>query len=282
MGTQCKRIVVLTGAELRHAFFRKYLALQPGVEILRSYCEGVEKSLQNLLRQEEGDKTWRKRHLQARDCSERDFFQLFVQTVSDQSQPVFIRKGDINLPQHVEAIHDLQPDLIIAYGCSIIRSSLLDEFEGRFVNIHLGLSPWYRGSGTNFWPLVNNEPELVGVTFMHIDAGVDTGRIIHQNRASICWGDTPHTIGNRLIRDMVKTCARLVQRFDDLIDMPPPPRPEAERYYKKKDFTEEAVIRLYENFHNGMIDRYLAEYEARVRKYPIVQNPVLMERDRAS
>lgn len=277
-----KRIVILTGAELRHDFFRRFLALQPGINVLRSYCEGTEKSLRNLVRRQQGAKSWRERHLQARDCAEQDFFRLFIETTPDRSIPCHIPKGDINLQEHVEAIRNLQPDLLVAYGCSIIRSSLLQDFAGRFVNIHLGLSPWYRGSGTNFWPLVNDEPELVGVTFMHIDAGVDTGRIIHQMRADICWADTPHTIGNRLIRDMAGIAARLVQRFDTLCEMPSPPRPSQERYYRKQDFTEEAVAQLYENFQNGMIQRYLAERLGREARCPIMQNPAILEEEAPS
>ena len=277
-----KRIVILTGAELRHDFFRRFMALQPGIEVLCTFCEGTEKSLRNILQRQQGAKDWRERHLQARERAEQDFFGLFVETAPDHSNPVFIPKGEINRQEHVETIRGLQPDLLIAYGCSIIRSSLLQDFAGRFVNIHLGLSPWYRGSGTNFWPLVNDEPELVGVTFMHIDEGVDTGRIIHQMRAAICWGDTPHMIGNRLIRDMAGECARLVQRFDQLEDMLPPPQPEQERYYRKKDFTEEAVVQLYRNFNNGMIEQYLIEQVAREARHPIVQNPALSVNEAAS
>ena len=62
------------------------------------------------------------------------------------------------------------------------------------------MSPYYRGSGTNFWPFVNNELQFIGATFMHIDEGVDTGEIIHQIRANIFHDDNIHQIGNRLIR----------------------------------------------------------------------------------
>ena len=37
------------------------------------------------------------------------------------------------------------------------------------INVHLGLSPYYKGSATNFWPFVNNELQFLGVTFMVTD-----------------------------------------------------------------------------------------------------------------
>ena len=80
-------------------------------------------------------------------------------------------------------IIDTKPDLVIAYGCSIIKEPLISIFKKKFLNIHLGLSPYYRGSATNFWPFVLNELQFVGITYMNIDSGVDTGPILHQFRA---------------------------------------------------------------------------------------------------
>ena len=52
------------------------------------------------------------------------------------------------------------------------------------------------------WPLVNNEPEYIGVTYMFIDENIDTGDIIHQIRPNLYQHDNVHTLGNRLIKDM--------------------------------------------------------------------------------
>ncbi len=43
---------------------------------------------------------------------------------------------------------------------------------------------------------------------MHIDAGVDTGEVIHQMRARVALGDSPAQIGNRLIVDMAERVCR--------------------------------------------------------------------------
>ncbi len=270
-----KRIVVLTGSELRHTFFRTHLALQEGIEIVHSYCEGSERSLGSIVAASPESSPKRSMHVAAREQSEKDFFELFLKSVNDMSNPVFLPKGDINLPEHVSAIRDCAPDAIISYGCSIISGPLLQTFPKRFVNLHLGLSPYYRGSGTNFWPLVNGEPEYVGVTFMHIDAGIDTGSIIHQERAQIFHGDTPHSIGNRLIRQMVPVTARIVHAIDALQEMPQPQIPVTERYYKKKDFSEESVVELTRRFSDGLVEMYLHESDERCARVPIVTNPAI-------
>ena len=72
------------------------------------------------------------------------------------------------------------------------------------VNIHLGLSPYYKGSATNFWPFVYNKLQFLGVTFMKIDDGVDTGEILHQFRPELKPKDTVHDVGNKLIIKMTE------------------------------------------------------------------------------
>lgn len=276
-----KRIVILTGSELRHRFVRKALALSPGIEVARTYCEGLQNSLVDMVGKRD-DSALQRAHLEARARSEEDFFGAFDAFAPDRSNPVAIDRGRINDPEHAEAVIGLKPDLLVAYGCSIIRAPLLEAFQGRFLNVHLGLSPYYRGSGTNFWPLVNGEPEFVGATFMHIDAGVDTGEIIHQMRARIFPGDTPHQIGNRLIADMARVYAAVIRSFDRLGRMPQIPVPQTERVYRKRDLTEEATAALYRAFADGLVDRYLAEREARCAAAPIVENPAVLEALRAS
>jgi methionyl-tRNA formyltransferase len=165
----------------------------------------------------------------------------------------------------------------VAYGCSLIKDPLLSEYEGRFLNVHLGLSPYYRGTGTNFWPLVNGEPEYIGATFMHIDEGVDTGEIIHQLRARVHPGDNPHDIGNRLIADVGRLYPELVRRFDELHPVEQPPEPDEEHYYRSADYSPAATAQLYENFENGLVEEYRQHRDERVADVPIVKHPVLDE-----
>lgn len=270
-----KRIIILTGSELRHIFFRKFIATSKKVQVINSYCEGLEKSLKNIVQKDGFKKDIRLKHLEAREQSERDFFELSNDSNNDYSNPINIQKGEINNHKYFQAIIDANPDLIIAYGCSIIKGPLLDKFRGRFINVHLGLSPYYRGSGTNYWPLVNEEPEYVGATFMYIDAGIDTGKIIHQIRATYSWGDTPSQIGNRLILEMSRTYLKLIIGFDRLKSVKQLPKIATEKFYKKSDYTEESVVKLYKNFENGLIRKYIAEEPERTAKVQIIRNPAL-------
>jgi hypothetical protein len=249
------------------------LALRGDVQVEATYCKGLEDSLSQVVASERGDTRMRKMHLEARLRSERFFFGSHLEAMSDCSNPIQL-DADINFPPNVQALIALQPDLVVAYGCSIIREPLLTAFEGRLLNLHLGLSPRYYGAGTNYWPLVNGEPEYVGATFMHMNAGVDTGTIIHQIRAHVERGDQPADIGNRLIMDAVPACARIVRRFDELPSVPQPPKDLAARQYRRRDYSEQSVRRLYQSF-PAVLERYLNERDEREARAPIVENPLV-------
>jgi len=272
------RIVILTGSELRHRFVRKALAASSGIDVARSYCESLTNSLVDMVDKKPIEESeFQRAHLEARARSEEDFFASFDRLVPDRSHPVEIERGRINDDACADEVEALAPDLVVAYGCSLIKGRLLQSFARRFLNVHLGLSPYYRGSGTNFWPLVNREPEFVGATFMHIDPGVDTGEIVHQMRARVLPGDSPHQIGNRLIADMVQVYAAVICNFNRLGRMPQPPVPADERVYRSRDLTEAATQKLYDNFASSLVATYLAEREIRAKAAPIVENPAVVQ-----
>ncbi len=249
------KIIILTGNETRHKFFRKTISADKRISVISSYCEGAEKSLENRVKESVNSSALEIQHVNARAQAEKDFFDSYIKNLTDMSCPKFLSKGQINDDIIVNDIIKKNPDLIICYGSSLIKSVLLEKFKGRFLNVHLGLSPYYRGSGTNIWPLINGEPGMVGATYMYIDSGIDTGHIIHQIRAEIFLGDSPHSIGNRLIKKMTFTYADIIANFEELVDEEQPK--DKGKLYLKKDFNSEACYRLYQNFNNGIVEKHL-------------------------
>lgn len=270
-------VVILTGDSLRHDYMRHSFSLAEGVEVLRTYRETSRDTLLKDAR-DEGEQI-RIKHLERRAVSEHDFFAPFTSHAPDKSNPVDIPKGSINDENRYEEIVDMDPDLLLTYGSSIIKDPLLSEYENCFLNCHLGLSPYYRGTGTNFWPLVNGEPEYVGATFHYLVEEVDAGEIIHQLRASVYPNDGPHDIGHRLIADAGRIYPAIARQFGDLQSLEQPPEPEDSHYYRSSDYNPQATRQLYSNFADGMIDKYIAEHDDRVAAAPIVEQPVLDEDD---
>lgn len=141
------------------------------------------------------------------------------------------------------------------------------------MNLHLGLSPYYRGAGTNYFPFVNNEPEYAGSTFMYLDKGIDTGEIIHQTRPIINITDSFNQLSNRFLIHSFKNYSKIVERnllfgLDDPV-INNPNKNSKRLVYKKSDFSRESVIKMYSNFQNGMLDQYLLNQKDRCNNVPI-------------
>ena len=94
---------------------------------------------------------------------------------------------------------------------------------------------------------------------MHLDEGIDTGEIIHQIRADFIVGDSPHSIGNRLIKKMTSTCCEVISSFDQLMTQVQPTF--KGKLYFVKDFDSEACSKLYSNFDSGLITKYLKNFD---------------------
>jgi phosphoribosylglycinamide formyltransferase 1 len=269
-----KRILILTGGELRHIYFRKAMAHDNRFDVVATYCEGTEKSLLAKTFNSDTASWLQKRHVEAREQNEHDFFEEYVSNTKDKSNPIFINKGEVNNQKIVRQIIEHKPDLLVCYGSSLISSTLIEVFNDKFLNVHLGLSPYYRGSGTNIFPIINHELHMVGATFMHIDPGIDTGKIVHQIRADFFVGDSPHSIGNRLIRKMTRYFADLVAGFEDLADEQQPES--TGKLYYQRDFDSEACKHLYQALSGGLVEEYLQEDPSDEHAY-IVQNRGLTE-----
>ena len=104
---------------------------------------------------------------------------------------ITVPPGRMNDPEKIQKVRELNPDCIAVFGTGLIKEELLG-MDIKFINIHLGLSPWYRGTGGSFWPFYNNEPEYVGVTVFYLDLGIDSGPIIHQSLVDFEDGDWIH------------------------------------------------------------------------------------------
>lgn len=100
----------------------------------------------------------------------------------------------------IDELRRLEPDLIAvaAYG-QILPKSILDLPRFGCINVHASLLPKYRGAAPIQWAILNGEAET-GVTIMKMDAGMDSGDILTQERTPIERGDNAQTLHDRLGR----------------------------------------------------------------------------------
>ena len=108
-------------------------------------------------------------------------------------QPETLESGEV-----LEKLASLQPELIVvaAFG-SILPAEVLSLPKFACLNVHPSLLPRHRGPS----PVANAilcGDELTGVTMMLMDAGLDTGPILAQEKVGISFMDTAGSLSSKL------------------------------------------------------------------------------------
>lgn len=101
-------------------------------------------------------------------------------------------------PEAVEAIRELQPELIVtaAYG-QILPKAVLEIPRLGCINVHGSLLPKYRGGAPIQRSIMNGEAST-GVTIMYMAEGLDTGDMISRVELPIGDDDTSGTMFEKL------------------------------------------------------------------------------------
>lgn len=260
------RVALLTGNELRHRYAAASLARAVELAGVISEAKISPRDASAALPAEE--RVVIEQHLRERDEVER---RLLGEAAFPAAPLLSVERGAINSAHVASWLDALEPDLLVLFGTSIVGEQLLSRFAQRVVNVHLGLSPYYRGSGTNFWPLVRREPECVGATIHLAVTKVDAGAILAQVRPRVESSDRAHELGTRTIIEAFGVLPSLLELYnrDELEPREQPPvRGEL---FRRADFSATAVKDLWRQLETGMIPEYVHDRARRCAAYPIVE-----------
>ena len=125
-----------------------------------------------------------------------------------------------------EMLDAYDTDLIILAGfMSILSASFTRRYEKRIINVHPSLIPSFCGKG--FYGLRVHEAALAkgvkvtGATVHFVNEIPDGGEIIMQKAVSVCEGDTPEVLQQRVMREAEwiilpaaaeKVCAEIISK----------------------------------------------------------------------
>ena len=102
-----------------------------------------------------------------------------VQFLPKNCNLMILKSGDLNLIGRDIMKEALSSDIFIVFGSSYIKGDLCKELvRKKAINIHMGVSPYYRGSSCNFWAVYDKNPEMVGATIHFLSDGLDSGDIL--------------------------------------------------------------------------------------------------------
>ncbi len=99
----------------------------------------------------------------------------------------------VNGTEVTALLNEHKPQVVIVTGTGIIAKRIL-ALAPTFINIHVGITPRYRGVHGGFWAVYEGRPDLAGTTIHRVDPGVDTGAIITQVPITVEANDTYRTL----------------------------------------------------------------------------------------
>ena len=140
------------------------------------------------------------------------YSKLFLKKIQAKETEKYITKtytgpkiivNDINSDKVKNLLIDFAPNIIMVYGTRILKPAIF-ELSDYSINVHLGITPDYRGTG-NIWAIYCKDWKNIGATIHEIDAGVDTGNIIETVRINVLYSDNIFSIR---FRSFVKATER--------------------------------------------------------------------------
>jgi len=193
-------------------------------------------------------------HFANRDKAEKKYF---ASPDTPECQILKVNEGNLNAEASAKFVEQIDPDIVMIFGCGLIKGSLFSALPYNSINLHLGISPRYRGSATLFWPFYFMEPNYAGTTFHYIISEPDAGDIIHQVVPRLNIDDKIHDVACKTVIQSAMEAINLIKIFIS--------KGEWKRYKQKgtgknflsSDFKPEHLRVIYNIYNDDMVKQYL-------------------------
>ena len=185
------------------------------------------------------------------------------------AEEIVVSKERLSSEQVLNYIKSIDPDIALIFGCGMIKGELAQALPELTINLHLGLSPRYRGAATLFWPFYFLEPQWAGCTFHKIVDEPDAGDILHQCVPGLAKGDGIHDVAAKAVvkatEEMIKLLGvyKFAETWDDAekrvygTGWKFHPQTTTGKNFLARDFQPSHLRMIYETYNNDIVDQYL-------------------------
>ena len=262
------KIVLLTSTSLRHKYIANQLATKHNLELVVTELKSSKIEDTSGLPIEE--EAFVEKHFKGRLRSEQKYFGT-TNRFPENTKHIELKHGEINSKQIFEMLKEVNPNIIVLFGTSIIKAPIIDYFENRIINLHLGLSPYYRGSATNLFPLLDNAVEAIGATIHLATSKVDNGPILHQIRPDLLGDESLHDIGNKVILKAGNVLPDVLDAYERKIIKGERIKGRG-KLCKISDLTTDVLYEIYDNIDTGLLLQFKKNKDQLFNSKPIVEN----------
>lgn len=233
------KITLFTSNNNRHNYF---------INLLSNFCDElwVVQEVKTLFRGDDDNQYQNSQIIKsyfekARAAQDKIFVKQYINTGFKNIKTLPILNGELNKLSNFYLKEFLQSDLYIVFGSSYIKGNLLDFLvANKAINIHAGVSPFYRGADCNFWALYDNNPHLVGTTIHLLSKGLDSGAILYHAISDLKINPYEYTMSS-----LKAAFQSIVERIRDKSIFKIKPikqdRSKEIRYTRKHEFNEDIV-----------------------------------------
>lgn len=169
----------------------------------------------------------------------------------------FITKETLNTAETAEFISSINADAVISYGIHIANENLLNAMPKIKWNIHGGLSPWFKGNITMYWPFYMLMPNYTGATIHELSNKIDGGNIIHQSVPELNYGDKVHDVACKAILKTADDLIKIIKMIDSGEKITPVKQKKNGKLWVSTDWTPEHLRLVYKLYENKIVDMYL-------------------------
>lgn len=248
------KILLLTGSHPRHLFLVNELVNTGFVSahVMEMREEFIPNPPSGL---EEIDHTNFIRHFRDRDEAEQRHFNGHNK-VSVPLPSIEVKMQQLNSIETIDWVKSQSFDLAISYGVHKLSDELLKVLGGNAWNIHGGLSPWYKGNTTLFWPFFMLKPNWAGMTIHRLSSRLDAGDIVHHSVPELAYGDGLHDVACKAVIQVAKDLAEIVSTIN-LENVKYTPQKGNGKLWIGTDWMPQHLRFVYNVYNNDIVDQFL-------------------------
>ena len=172
--------------------------------------------------------------------------------------PIYeVTQTSLNESDAVQWLKQQNPEVVISFGIHKLEKPMLDVLPDLAWNIHGGLSPWYKGNTTLFWPFYFLKPNWAGMTIHQLTSRLDGGDVIHHSVPELIYGDGIHDVAGRAVAQAAHDLVHIFKLLDQGVSITPQKQKSNGKLFVGTDWKPQHLRLIYNHFNNDIVDRFL-------------------------
>jgi hypothetical protein len=198
------------------------------------------------------------RHFENRQISEDKYFGMVNSNLIRETVPVMdITQDELNTEKTEKFLSNYSNCILLSYGIHKLNNSILNIFGDKAFNIHGGLSPWFRGNATLFWPFYFLKPQYAGMTIHRLTSKLDGGDILHHSLPDLVYGDGIHDTACRAVVKVADDLCKIFEFYDNGKILNCVKQKNAGKLFVSSDWDPVMLGVIYDFFNDKIVDMYL-------------------------